>query len=378
MEMTSTIAPSYSATLDALIRDVVAPHAVHVDEAGAFPKEGIEALKRSGLLGLISAKEVGGLGEGHRAAAHVVEQLAQVCPSTAMVTCMHYCAAAVIEAFGPMELRQAIARGEHVSTLAFSEAGSRSHFWAPVSTAVVSGDQVVLEAKKSWVTSAGHADSYVWSSQAASGEGNSIWLVPSNAPGVTVAAPFNGLGLRGNASSPVTGEAVKLPLSHRLGTDGQGFEIMMQVVLPYFSLMNAAVSVGISEAATKRAAAHCAGTSFQHLSSALSDLPTIRAYLARMRVKTDAARALLDDALTALESGKPETMLRVLEVKALGAETSTEVTELAMRVCGGAAYRKEVGVERCFRDARAATVMAPTTDVLYDFIGKLECGLPLF
>lgn len=378
MEVTSTIAPSHEAVLERLIADVIAPAAIQVDEEGSFPTEGLDALRRSGLLGLISAKEVGGLGLGHRAAVRVVEQLAQVCPSTAMVTCMHYCAAAVIEAFGPVELRQAVARGEHVSTLAFSEAGSRSHFWAPISTAQVSGAQVALSAQKSWVTSAGHADSYVWSSQAAAGEGNAIWLVPSDAAGLTIAAPFNGLGLRGNASSPITAEAVRLPLTHRLGADGQGFEIMMQVVLPYFSLMNAAVSVGISEAATKRAAAHCSGTSLQHLATSLSDLPTIRAYLARMRVKTDAARALLHESLSALEAGAPETMLRVLEVKAFGAETSSEVTELALRVCGGAAYRKEVGVERCFRDARAAMVMAPTTDVLYDFIGKLECGMPLF
>ena len=97
-----------------------------------------------------------------------------------------------------------------------------------------------------------------------------------------------------------------------------------------------------------------------------------------MRVKTDACRALLEDALTALETGGEDAMLRVLEVKAAAGEAATEVTELAMRVCGGAAFRKEVGVERHFRDARAATVMAPTTDVLYDFIGKAVCGLPLF
>ena len=59
-------------------------------------------------------------------------------------------------------------------------------------------------------------------------------------------------------------------------------------------------------------------------------------------------------------------------------ETALEVTDLAMRVCGGAAYRKDVGVDRSFRDARAASVMAPTTDVLYDFIGKAVCGMPLF
>src|SRR5690349_24781072 len=97
-----------------------------------------------------------------------------------------------------------------------------------------------------------------------------------------------------------------------------------------------------------------------------------------MRMKTDMVNPLLLGTLDALEQGRPDTMVRVLEVKPAAGETSTEVTDLAMRVCGGAAFRKEVGVERNFRDARAASVMAPTTDVLYDFIGKAVCGLPLF
>jgi alkylation response protein AidB-like acyl-CoA dehydrogenase len=121
-----------------------------------------------------------------------------------------------------------------------------------------------------------------------------------------------------------------------------------------------------------------AGTTFEHLGQTLADLPTIRANIARMRITTDTVRALVLDALDALESGRDDAMLRVLEIKAAAAEAATTVTDLGMRVCGGAAYRKEVGVERQFRDARAATVMAPTTDALYDFIGKAVCGLPLF
>jgi len=163
-----------------------------------------------------------------------------------------------------------------------------------------------------------------------------------------------------------------------LGPDGGGFDIMMGIVLPYFQLMNAAGSLGIMEVATTSAAAHVGGTKLEHLSNSLADLPTIRAYVARMRIKTDMVRALLMDTLDALESGRADTMLRVLEIKAASGEAATEVTDLAMRVCGGAAFRKEVGVERHFRDARAATVMAPTTDMLYDFIGKAVCGLPLF
>ena len=370
---------AYLDTLEQVIADVVGPAAAEIDRAGEFPRAAVDALGQAGLLGLISAREVGGRGEAHRAATLVVERLARECASTAMVVCMHYAGAAVIEAHGPREVREAVAAGRHLTTLAFSEAGSRSHFWAPVSTAAAANGAVRLDAQKSWATSAGQVDSYVWSSRPLAAEGAStIWLVPAAAAGLRIPAPFNGLGLRGNASSPVTAEGVVVPRAAMLGPDGGGFDIMMGVVLPYFQLMNAGFSVGTMEAATAKAAAHVGGTRLQHLGQALTDLPTIRAYIARMRVKTDMARTLLLDTLAALEGGREDAMLRVLEVKAGAGEAATEVTDLAMRVCGGAAFRKEVGVERHFRDARAATVMAPTTDVLYDFIGKAACGLPLF
>ena len=136
---------------------------------------------------MLQVPEVGGLGQGQRAAALVIERLARECASTAMVVCMHYAAAAVIEAHGPRAVRQAIGAGQHLSTLAFSEAGSRSHFWAPLSTAqdVSSNGHVRLDAKKSWITSAGEADSYVWSSRPLAAEGAStLWLVPARAEGL--------------------------------------------------------------------------------------------------------------------------------------------------------------------------------------------------
>lgn len=365
--------------LETLIETVVAPAATRLDATGDFPREAVDALGKAGLLSLVSSPEVGGLGQGPRAAAQVVERLAQVCGSTAMVVAMHYSATAVIEAFGPRHVREAIAQGRHLTTLAFSEAGSRSHFWAPTSTAQPSGDGVRLDAKKSWVTSAGEADSYVWSSRPVAAEGAStIWLVDAGLSGLSVAGPFDGLGLRGNSSSPISADGVIVSQDAMLGADGAGFDVMMGTVLPMFSVLNAAFSVGTMEDAVQQAARHVAGTGFAHLGQNLAELPTIRSYVARMRIQADMARLLLDDTLTAMETQRPDAMLRVLESKAAAGEASLEVTELAMRVCGGAAFRKENGLERHFRDARAATVMAPTTDVLYDFIGKAVCGLPLF
>jgi alkylation response protein AidB-like acyl-CoA dehydrogenase len=218
----------------------------------------------------------------------------------------------------------------------------------------------------------------VWSSRPIAAEGfSTLWLVPGNSRGLHFPAPFDGLGLRGNASSPIKAENVIVPKEAMLGADGAGFGIMMENVLLHFQVLSASVYVGIAEAATVKAAAHVGKTKFAH-QGALAELPTIRAFMARMRIKTDMARALLRDTLDAIETGRADAQLKVLEVKAAAGEVATEVTDLAMRVCGGVAFRKEVGIERHFRDARAATVMSPTTDLLYDFIGKAVTGLPLF
>lgn len=379
MSDVSPALPAYMAALAPVIADVVAPAASEIDRTGAYPRAALDALSRAGLLGLISAPGVGGGGEGHRAATAVVQSLAEHCGSTAMVVMMHYCGTAVIEAFGPSDVRERIAAGDYITTLAFSEVGSRSMFWAPMSTASLTGETVTLDAQKSWVTSAGQADGYVWSSKPLAAEGPStLWLVPQDTAGLKVGAPFDGLGLRGNCSSPMSASGVEVPASAMLGADGGGFDAMLGVVLPWFQVMNAGFSVGTASSATAKAAVHAAGTRFEHLDQSVADNPVARANVARMRVRTDAAEALLLDTLTAMETGRPDATLRVLEVKAVAGETAIDVTDLGMRVCGGAAFRKEVGVERNFRDARAASVMAPTTDTLYDFIGRIACGLPLF
>jgi alkylation response protein AidB-like acyl-CoA dehydrogenase len=366
-------------TLEDIVSSVVNPAADAVDREGVFPRGAVDALGQAGLLGLVSAPEVGGLGGSLADASHVIKRLAQSCGSTAMVVAMHYSATAVIEKYGSLAVRRDIAAGRHLSTLAFSETGSRSHFWAPVSSAELLGDGVALAGMKSWVTSALEADSYVWSSRPVQAEGAStIWLVEAANPGLTRPKPFDGLGLRGNASAPITAIGARIPAEARLGGDGEGFAIMMETVLPIFSVLNASCSVGFMESALQRACAHVGQARLDHLGSSLADLPTLRAYLARARIRTDAVAALLQDTVGALTAGREDGMLRVLKIKAAAAEAALEVTDTAMRVCGGAAFRKDLAIERVFRDARAASVMAPTSDVLFDFIGKAVCGLPLF
>lgn len=370
---------SYIQTLNSVVGDIITPSAQATDQTAAFPRAAINALGMAGLLGLLSSKDVGGMGLGLRDATIVVETISKVCPSTAMILTMHYCATAVIEKLGNDTLRRDIAEGRHLSTLAWSEVGSRSHFWAPVGTARRNQNGFLLSGNKTMVTSASEADSYVWTSQPAEAEGAAtLWLVEKNNAGIKIAKSFDGLGLRGNASAPMIAENMQVNAAAMLGADGTAFDVMVGVVLPVFCTLSASCSLGIAETALSSSITHMSSSNLEHLNSTLATLPTIRAYVARARIQTDMVRTLRDDTVTAIQENRADAMLRVMEVKAAASETALEVTDTAMRVCAGAAFRKDVDIERFFRDARASHIMAPTSDVLYDFIGKAICNMPVF
>ena len=97
-----------------------------------------------------------------------------------------------------------------------------------------------------------------------------------------------------------------------------------------------------------------------------------------MSARTEQARALLGTALDRIESGAADAPLYVLQARLASLQAAVDVTDLAMKTCGGAAFSKHLGVERVFRDARAGWVMAPTVDHLQDFVGRALTGLPLF
>ncbi|HEV7534319.1 MAG TPA: acyl-CoA dehydrogenase family protein [Acidimicrobiia bacterium] len=370
--------------LERVITDVVAPGATSTDEQGTFPQPAITALGEAGILGLTASPDVGGGGGGMRQGAEVIERLAGTCGSTAMIVLMHYAATAVVEAHGPKDVRQAIGGGRHLTTLAFSEVGSRSQFWTPVSTATITsdgdGDGVLLHARKSWVTSGMEADSYVWSSRPVDEAAGpvTLWLVPSSTGGLTRhSGGFDGVGLRGNGSIPVTADGVRVPIEARLGPDGEGLNIALATGLPWFLVLSAAFGLGVLEAVTAETGAHLGRARLEHLGETLVQQPVPRADYARLRLTTDRVRAFLNDTLTALETGRADAQLRVLEVKAVAAEDAAAGCDLALKLCGGAAFRKEMGIERHFRDSLAARVMAPTTDALLDIVGRAVSGLPL-
>jgi alkylation response protein AidB-like acyl-CoA dehydrogenase len=364
---------------------VLDDEARRTDAEGKWPERSIKALAEAGLLGLTLPRDAGGGGAGMREFADTAERIARYCASSAMIYLMHVCGAQAIAASSSPrrgEAVQKMASGRAVATLAFSEKGSRSHFWAPVSRASRNHSGVMLNCDKSFVTSAGYADYYVVSSLALDSKGptdSTLYLLERNAPGFECGPAWNGIGLRGNSSGPMSIRNCHVPLEARITEEGGGFQSMMQIVLPWFQIGSAAVSIGIAEAATASTVAHASSAKFEHLNESLaSSVPGIRARLAQMRIAIDSARGYLDQTLSRIEKAAPDAMLFVLGVKAAGAEMALRVTDEAMRVCGGAAFSRNMTIERNFRDARASSIMAPTTDMLYDFMGKAIAGLPLF
>src|SRR4030088_377745 len=175
---------------------ILAPAAKQNDRDPRFSSEAVAALGAAGLLGIMLPTQAGGAALGPRTLAAVIATLAEADASAAMVYLMHMSATATIAAAGPgatvAQTLKDISAGRHLTTLAFSEAGSRSHFWAPVSRANRNGVKLCITAKKSWVTSAGHAQSYVVSALAPEGMGptdSTLYVLPAETRGLSVVAP---------------------------------------------------------------------------------------------------------------------------------------------------------------------------------------------
>lgn len=367
-----------------IVERVVAPQAERVDAEGLWPAHSLQGMADAGLLGLQVPRALGGQGQGMLALAVLTETLGKACPSSALCFGMHCVGTAVIAAkataYQQKHYLAAIARGEHVTSLALSEQGSGAHFYLPETTLLDEGDAYRLSGTKQFVTSGGHADSYVLSTVASDSEEQgdfSCVILDGDAPGLIWGEPWDGFGMRGNSSRELQLRNARVPRDNLLGAPGDQVWYVFEVVAPYFLMAMAGTYLGIAQSALDAAGAHLRGRRYAYSGESLRHVDTLQVRYAELWTNLASTRALVREAARLGDAGHPEALPYILASKAAAGETAVQLTNEAMTLCGGAAYRDNSRVAQMLRDARAGHVMAPTTDLLKLWTGRSLLGLPL-
>lgn len=368
-----------------VIEKDIAPRAQQVDHECLWPAHSMEALAKAGLLGLQVPEEFGGHGQGLMGLSQMTEAIALACPSSAMCFGMHCVGSAVIAAkatsFQQEKYLRLIAQGQHITTLALSESGSGAYFYLPETRLQRNGDAFSVTGTKQFVTNGGYADSFVVSAVAMEDQHElgdfSCLIVDSDTPGLEWLEPWQGLGMRGNSSRGMHLDGISVPAANLLGEVGDQVWYVFEVVAPYFLMAMAGTYLGIAQGALDVARTHILERRYAQSGNSLGEYDLVQSRLAEMWVAVEKTRCLVHEAARKGDLGLAEALPLILACKADAGETAVAVTNHAMTLCGGAAYRENSRLAQMLRDARASHVMAPTTDLLKMWTGRALLGLPL-
>lgn len=376
--------------LQELAREVVeahvAPRASEVDAQAMWPAHSMKAFAEAGLMGLQVPPHLGGHGQGLLALSAITETIGRACPSSALCFGMHCVGTAVIAAKASPHHEERylrpIAEGRHITTLSLSESGSGTHFYLPRTRLTQLEDSFVIDGEKQFTTNGGHADSYVLSVAPASGESAqagdfSCVVLDAGTDGIEWLQPWAGLGMRGNSSRGLRLTRARVPAANLLGEQGDQLWYVFEVVAPYFLMAMAGTYLGIAQAALEATGLHLRSRRYAHSGDALADADVLQHRYASMWMAVEKTRGLVREAAARGDAGHADALPWILACKADAGDTAVQVTNDAMTLCGGVAYRENSRIAQMLRDARASHVMAPTTEVLKLWLGRSLLGVPL-
>lgn len=363
----------------------VAPRAATIDRDAVWPAESMQVLGEAGLLGLHVDRELGGLGEGMLALAVVTEEIGRACGSTSLVYGMHCVGSKVVAAKATVHQREhylaPMAAGGHITTLALSEPGTGIHFYLPRTTFRPEGDDLVANGRKSFVTSGGHADSYVLSVVREDSDLDpgtfSCLLLDAGAPGAAWSGEWDGFGMRGNSSRNLELQDVPVPAANLLGAEGDETWYVFEVVAPYFIMAMAGTYLGIARSALELGVQHLRDRTYAHTGDRLGKSDTVAHRLGELWAVVERTRQLVHHAARLADAGDPRSRPALFASKAEVADAVVRVTNDVMTLVGGLGYASDGVLGRALRDARASHVMSPTTDLLKTWLGRSLLDLPL-
>jgi alkylation response protein AidB-like acyl-CoA dehydrogenase len=353
----------------------IAPRVAEWEKEERFPREVLARLGELGAMGVMVPEEYGGAGADAISYVLVIEELARVSASTAVIVSVNNSVVCYpIWKFGTekqkKEILAALASGRALGAYALTEPQSGSDAANQKTTAVRDGDAYVLNGAKAWITNAGEADWYVvmaMTDSAAGTHGITAFLVSAGDAGLRVGAPEDKMGLRSSKTAAIFLEDVRVPAERRLGDEGQGFRIAM-TTLDHSRIGIAAQGIGIAQAAFDESVQYA--RTRESFGRKLAEHEAIAFQIADMRVQIDAARALTYRAALRSEMPGARFSKESSMAKVYATEAANAIAARAVQIFGGYGYSKEYPVERFYRDARVTTIYEGTSEIQRIVISK--------
>ena len=357
----------FRATLRSFCEEKVAPHAAEVDRTAEFPWKSFEACKEMELPALGIPEAYGGAGADTVTQAIAVEELARACASTSLTILISKLGMIPVMNWGSEELKRAylprIASGEIQASYCLSEADAGSDVASMRARAVRDGDEYVLTGSKYWITNAGISDVYIVFAKTdpdAGGRGVSCFLVEKEW-GLTIAKHEEKLGMRGSPTGEVVLDGVRVPASHRIGEEGQGFTVAMH------TLDRSRPTIGAQAVGIAQGAIDCAAEYMEErhaFGGPIADLQGLRFMLADMAMRNEAARALVYRACAMVDHDVTGELTKFgAMAKAFASDNAMSITVDAVQILGGYGYTKDFPAERFLRDVKVTQIYEGTNQV---------------
>jgi len=365
----------FRASMRKFADDQVAPHAAAADRDSAFPQASFDACIAMELPALGIPVEYGGAGADMITQAIMTEEIARVCASTAVTLLISKLGMLPVMNWASEELKQEylpkIASGGCQGSYCLSEADAGSDVASMRTRAVKDGDHYVLSGAKHWITNAGVSDTYTVFAATDPGAGRrgiSCFLVEAGW-GVEVARHEDKMGLRGSPTAGISFDEVRVPATHLIGQEGNGFTIAMHT-LDRSRPTIGSQAVGIAQGAVDAAADYMRER--KAFGKTIADLQALRFMLADMAMKTEVARTMTYRACSLIDNGDPEGELTMMGAmaKCFASDSAMSVTTDAVQLLGGYGYTKDFPVERFMRDAKITQIYEGTNQIQRVVIAK--------
>ncbi|WP_375204427.1 isobutyryl-CoA dehydrogenase [Hyphococcus sp.] len=353
--------------------DELAPNAAKWDEEKHFPVDVIRKSAELGLAGIYTRDDVGGSGLGRLDAALIFEALSAGCTATAAYISIHNMCSWMIDRFASEELRQKycpkLTSMEMVASYCLTEPGSGSDAAALKTKAVKDGDHYILNGSKAFISGAGVSDLYVVMVRTG-GEGPkgiSTVLVEKGTPGLSFGANEKKMGWNAQPTAIVTFDNCRIPVSNRVGEEGEGFKFAM-MGLDGGRLNIAACSLGTANAALKAALYYA--NERRAFGKRLNEQQALQFKLADMATELEAARVMLYQAAWKLDHKTPDATRHCAMAKRFVTDVGFNIVNEALQIHGGYGYLKDYPLERMLRDVRVHQILEGANEIMRVIVAR--------